>query len=346
MELVTRIVVDGYRCFDTFDAGGFTRINLIVGKNNVGKTALLEALEIGLCRHLGRILLQSIRREEYYSPVSALGQMALGTDRLLDVRQLFNGRSLPVGQKLGLRLYRGGSSESFVFHRDGAGLRAPQWQALRVIEDAAVSVSEASRIAGDQGPEPTSIRSLDPARMTAYSLAKHWTQEVVRRKAEAAVVEAVRTVEPAIEDVTCIDTEGRLGGSSFLIGLRGLPARIPLGSLGEGVGRVFRLAVTAVAARDGALLVDEIESGLHHSVFPMMWSWLVGQSMKTDGGFQLFATTHSEDCVNALAKLVSATPELDPQVSVHRIEPTERTMRRFSGLLAADAVESMVEVRG
>ena len=36
--------IKNFRCFDELTVEGMGRINLIAGKNNVGKTALLEAL--------------------------------------------------------------------------------------------------------------------------------------------------------------------------------------------------------------------------------------------------------------------------------------------------------------
>ena len=39
------VEIENYRCFATLRHSGFTRVNLIVGRNNSGKTALLEALE-------------------------------------------------------------------------------------------------------------------------------------------------------------------------------------------------------------------------------------------------------------------------------------------------------------
>ena len=38
------IKINNFRCFDDFEFGNLTKINLISGKNSVGKTALLEAI--------------------------------------------------------------------------------------------------------------------------------------------------------------------------------------------------------------------------------------------------------------------------------------------------------------
>jgi len=42
--MFTQFIINNFRCFHYFDYTNVNRINLISGKNNVGKTALLEAL--------------------------------------------------------------------------------------------------------------------------------------------------------------------------------------------------------------------------------------------------------------------------------------------------------------
>ncbi len=44
--LLNSLEIKGYRCFEHLTIEKLGRVNLIVGKNNVGKTALLEALSV------------------------------------------------------------------------------------------------------------------------------------------------------------------------------------------------------------------------------------------------------------------------------------------------------------
>jgi predicted ATPase len=194
-------------------------------------------------------------------------------------------------------------------------------------------------------PEPTAVRSIDSTRISAASLARMWTEAVQPRRAEADIASAMAMVDDRIEDIICVDTRGERGWSSFLVGLRGQATRVPLGSLGEGAGRLLGLAVTSVAARGGTLLVDEIDTGLHHSVFDAFWPWLIDRATSAATRFQLFATTHSEDCVRGLARAVAESKQRADSVSLHRMVPDEDTTRRFSGQLLVSAVESFLEVR-
>lgn len=350
----TAIEISDFRCFKQFKAEGFERINLLVGKNNSGKTALLEALEIGLSGgHPARVALQLIRREEFYGLTSPVEQFALEDEQLLDVRQLFYGRKLITGADLRISVSSGteriglgmtyAPDHKHTLRATNLAHIAKPWNLL-VYEQVAVTSKDFAAKARKFGEDNVALRSVDTSRMTAKSLANIWKQVVLTdRESERAVVDALQAIDPAVDDVLCIDTEGRLGWSSFQLGFRGSSARAPLGSLGEGVGRMFGLALAAVGARGGALLIDELEGGFHYSVFDSIWRWLIDRAKQ--GNFQLFATTHSEDCVRALGALATSSPELAREISLHRIVPEEGTTRRFSGARLADATESNLEVR-
>ena len=48
---------------------------------------------------------------------------------------------------------------------------------------------------------------------------------------------------------------------------------------------------------DLQVFVDEIENGIHHTVFPELWTFIAAASRTT--GTQCFATTHSAECLSA-----------------------------------------------
>ena len=72
---------------------------------------------------------------------------------------------------------------------------------------------------------------------------------------------------------------------------------LPLRSLGEGLHRVFGIALALVNAQGGYLLVDEIESGLHYTALLGLWRLVLETARQLN--VQVFATTHSWDCIEA-----------------------------------------------
>jgi AAA15 family ATPase/GTPase len=57
------------------------------------------------------------------------------------------------------------------------------------------------------------------------------------------------------------------------------------------------------------LLIDEIENGLHHSVLSTIWQGLFHAAEEMD--VQIFATTHSWECVLAADEAARKEPQYD-----------------------------------
>ncbi|HVB23053.1 MAG TPA: AAA family ATPase [Ktedonobacteraceae bacterium] len=70
-----------------------------------------------------------------------------------------------------------------------------------------------------------------------------------------------------------------------------------LGKNNIGKIRVLTITLALVNARDGLLLIDEFENGLHYSVQPDLWRLIFQVANRLN--VQVFATTHSWDCIEA-----------------------------------------------
>lgn len=102
------------------------------------------------------------------------------------------------------------------------------------------------------------------------------------------------------------------------------------------------MAISITRCRGGVLLVDEIDTGLHHTVMADMWRLVLGAAR--DLGVQVFATTHSRDCVESLAVACSSTPFGTP-VTLQRIEAGKQRSVPYSENEILTAAERGMEVR-
>ena len=68
---------------------------------------------------------------------------------------------------------------------------------------------------------------------------------------------------------------------------------VPLTVSGEGMVRMFSIILELISSRNGVLLIDEIDNGLHHTAMPKLWKLLGALVEKHD--VQIFATTHNDD---------------------------------------------------
>ena len=107
-----------------------------------------------------------------------------------------------------------------------------------------------------------------------------------------------------------------------MVRLKNSPKPLPLKNFGEGMNRLLTVALGLVSAENDMLLIDEIDLGLHHSVQHLLWE-IVFQKAK-DLNVQVFATTHSSDCVRAFSDIANK-PEYTGMGNYIRLQRSKNT---------------------
>ena len=127
---------------------------------------------------------------------------------------------------------------------------------------------------------------------------------------EKEVLCALQVIAPEISAVSMVGSStfgSRNRPRKAVVRATNIPHPVPLRTFGEGVNRLFTLALAIVNAGSGILLIDEFENGLHHSVQTDVWRMVFRLARQLD--VQVFATTHSRDAVKAFQKAASESPE-------------------------------------
>ena len=164
---------------------------------------------------------------------------------------------------------------------------------------------------------------------------------------EEDVIAALRIIDPRIEQVGMVilpdskDTMripmARLHEHDYPISLR---------SLGDGMNRLFGIALALVNTRDGMLLIDEIENGLHYSVQSDVWRLIFEMAHRLN--VQVFATTHSWECIEAFQQAAhDHAQEEGMLISLRRKdeEPEEIVVVLFDERRLSIATREQIEVR-
>ena len=122
----------------------------------------------------------------------------------------------------------------------------------------------------------------------------------------------------------------------------GLTRMIPIALLGEGSQRLCSLVLAIGQASGSLALVDEIDTGLHYSLLRDMWKVVARATREFD--VQLFATTHSFECMTAAYEAFADSPE---DFSMHRLERVngEIVCKSFGHESLGTALELGFEVR-
>lgn len=320
--MLRELHIEGFRCFKSLHATPFGRVNLLVGKNSSGKTALLDAIELLVSENPTPFLGGLLRRQEVLLKMSEdlkTGQVTV--HHLAAVAHLFCGHkasrtaefSIKADGPSGLSIQVAISEMpkplqpgqlGISFQREGGAGRI-----LPLLPDGTLGYSPAAR--EPEGRKP--VLFLSTALPDALSLSGLWDQ-IMLTDDEPLVIDALRIIEPRVERLAF---RGEGPNRNIVVKLQGEKGNLLLGSLGDGMRRLLALALHLIPTRGGYLLVDEIDTGLHHSVMVKMWRLVIETAKRLD--IQVFATTHSADCIKALAGVQDRTPLTTEDLMVHRV---------------------------
>jgi len=93
---------------------------------------------------------------------------------------------------------------------------------------------------------------------------------------------------------------------------------IPINLMGDGIRRILGILATIYERRNGILLIDEIENGLHYSTLSVLWKTILKAVF--DNNVQLFVTTHSYECIQAMTTAYQSSGRNKDFISLFRIE--------------------------
>jgi AAA15 family ATPase/GTPase len=115
---------------------------------------------------------------------------------------------------------------------------------------------------------------------------------------EDEVISGMQILNSQIKGINFVENKARgfWGDNRIaLVKLSEFENPLSLKSLGDGIYRLFHIILALVNAKDGILLIDEFENGLHWKIHPKVWDVVFRLSEKLN--VQVFATTHSSDCI-------------------------------------------------
>ena len=312
-----------------------SRVNLLVGKNNVGKSSLLEAISLLLTKGSMGWIIELLRNRGLST---SFGHENENHSRMLrqNIATLFTGRNADEFSRIpivilaketdktqrSLRLQLGYLVDDTYVDENGnkqrkrTFLRSDQiedgteynpgicieiddkdWRHLPLMGYGMYAINAERNI---EFVRPSSTFSANNAKLfdrIAMTDMQHW------------LVKALQIIDPRIRDVNflsdplSIRTEFRASGTGAggervpIVVLDDSPHRYPLRSMGDGVNRILTIVLSMLNCKGGTLLVDEFENGLHYTTLCQLWEIIFQLAAQLD--IQVFVTSHSNDCIRS-----------------------------------------------
>lgn len=316
--MFSAFTVKNFRCFRALRVGSLGRFNLIAGKNNSGKTALLEALHLHCCADDPEAWIDVNKWRGIDDPPQAFEELS---------NWLFFDRdsSAPVeaastdDQEIERR-----TSLWFV-ERESSRERFPELEE-KLIEAFGVSIagSRQPRLIleyHDETPQVyRSVATLTPSGRASFTVKIPWkipnillpstvfdsdrdvkhlgNLETSKRLAD--IIPSLQVLEPRLQRLSLAPLAGETVIHGDIVGLTRL---LPVALIGEGMRRLLSIVLAIANNAGGSVFIDEIENGIHYSALTRMWQGIADAARRDN--VQIFATTHSWECLRAAQEAFS-----------------------------------------
>lgn len=341
--MIKTLNIKNYKSLKNFSIEKLGRINLIVGKNNSGKSTVLECLRI-LAANGNQSIIDEIV-EAHDDNILAQNRKTIDEGSIYVYEGLFTNRRFPVDDSpiyIGTTNKRKFVEISKVYFEDTEKeIKSEKGSVIVSRERTVYKESEIEKssdlseyeqailVTTNQNKKrPVFITYNDRSayyrrsRMPLKNIAKNtpisyiptqflsmdllaslWDQAVLTPYF-TNVKKFLNIISEDFEDLAFIKVNRRTRGSDVertgIIKLKGQAKPIPLNGMGDGVLRILQLVLGMFPAKNGFLLIDEFENGLHYSVQEKIWKLLF--ELAKEMNIQIFATTHSWDCIESFAK--------------------------------------------
>ena len=324
--MIQSFYIQNFKNFGELSFPLLKRVNLIVGKNNVGKSTLLEAIAVYLSEGdefcLKDILTARGEDLPYSRPSDDIRDVV--KDRLLS---LFHGWEENYSKDYCIKLAEHQDNPVTInqvyiadYRKDGIADGKTLYVYHQEDIDAAdgkLTITTGGLFSQKTDGGANIIRydhslpfAAKPFKKVPYQMV-HTVDfnsssnailydKISLSPLEDYIVKALNIINDNIDRITFVTEELRERYRIPVVSLKDSGKRVRLSSMGDGLNRVLTIILSLLNSKDGVLLLDEFETGLHYSVQKQLWEIIF--MLAEELNIQVFVTSHSSDCLKTFSK--------------------------------------------
>jgi AAA15 family ATPase/GTPase len=304
-QMITSLDVKNFRCFEHLKLSNLKRINIIVGANGTGKTALLEAIflasggtpTISFSLRSWRGLGEQVRlTNDLSSHHEIWTDLFKNFDDKKPITIEFEG-SDPMKRELTIAFLKGQSVTIPINGRITEPV-APisfRWKkGKKILGDTTARVESGGLKIEGSAPILNAQYFATAGNYNSESVAEMFSELRKIKKSE----EVVTVIAAMFDQVENVSYENFQGKPMLYAEVKSLPQLIPLGLVSSGITKLTAILTSIVKQTKGVVLIDEIENGFYYDTMPEIWKHILEFAEKNET--QIFASTHSIESLRSL----------------------------------------------
>jgi len=324
---INKVQIENYKGFDAISFSSSHKVNLITGKNNVGKTNLLEAIFLALGPNNPSLWLNVCDRRGFTrigreTPASYLFPN-LDFDQNIKIKIFPSGSPVSTltikyleNAKISLNI----DGNSII--REGSALNFLYRQGKNVsIDTRAVMTGDGVLYDGDRKQQFADSIFLSTYISPSTKNTVERFSDLIKDNRDEEIREALSVIDKRIRRMAIIlEHDEPFIAADIGFGM------MPITNLGGGLYRLTTILTSIAYARNGVCLIDEVESSFHHSVLHKVWEAIIQFADKVN--CQIFATTHSQECLASAYSVFSKRDTYD--LGLHRVVRQKEKLQIYS----------------
>jgi len=283
---IKNIEIKNFKCFEDFKAEGFGRVNLIGGKNNVGKTAFMEACFLG----------ENTKTKEERLFFHALLVIELNRRPLEEFKIIENSNNFEF--KYEDSLIKINNINCSVDEFDDKLYSVPNKNykiGIHCITDF---------YQGDNKPLNIQNHSF----ISQISIRDNYLKDSID---EIKFLKKWKELNGFLLDNFNIEEIDVIKNRIFLFQNDN---HILLSEFGDGIKQFIAIILSLYLNKDSVIFLDEIENGIHYSLLDNLWEIIL--TISKEQNVQVFATTHSKECIESYARVAKKLEDEEITYSV------------------------------
>ena len=308
-HFIENVEFNNFKCFKELRVKNLKRVNLIGGKNNIGKTSFMEGLELflsskettSLTINLYRMIKrrqQNIQREiEFEFELDFIYCDNLKMDLTIDDNKIEIEYLEEIPQDLDGKNFLFGYESPFTHFEGEKFLKLTVKDDEKIIPIERIIDRRPMMILRRDTDTKENINFISSATTEEKEIAIYYGRLVDLNK-EKYIDESL-----SLFDENIIALKQKVTDRDVVLKLQLKDRELPilLSSLGEGVNRYIAILCAIWASKDGYLFIDEIENGIHYTNYKKLWDIIFKASEMAN--CQIFTTSHSKECIEAFNEI-------------------------------------------
>jgi AAA15 family ATPase/GTPase len=328
MDGIKNINIKNFRGIDHLTIEDFSRVNVFLGQNNSGKTTMLEAIA----------MLMSMSNPDVPQAINAV-RARKPFSNFIDVQYFFNNLDVTTPPEVKAELSDGSFRHltlalSYVFDELADPKNEPQQQmgAVKYVNTLEMNFEIAKGTTRQShkswlrvNPQGLVVNRkvadgylenkrawLTPSDLMTSNLANDLA-ELFKRNRKDTILALLKLFDTRINSIEILTDD-------IYIGFEGMSQMLSVSMMGDGLRRYLNIVASAANPLIDILLIDEIDNGLHYSVYKKLWQALFALAEASNK--QIFVTTHSKETLGHLNKMLEEHVEYQQELRIFTLEKT------------------------